>query len=226
MAMKDYYLVLGVPRTESQRGIRKAFRDLAREHHPDRAGPAGTPVFREVVEAYRVLSDPEQRRSLDARLRQHESRDTPARSPLRATSRRRAAVFDPVELFREPSAIRPSADALFDRILRNFARTGPRKGEHREPLLCDVALTPTEAVHGGILPIRVPVRLPCSSCHGAGHYGGFRCGTCGAEGQVRAGVLVPLRVPPGVPSGAILEAPLDRSGIRNLWLRARIRVVD
>jgi DnaJ-class molecular chaperone len=70
MATKDYYLVLGVPRDESEAGIRSAFRDLARRHHPDRAGPSGTPHFREVVEAYRVLSDPGLRREHDAELRE------------------------------------------------------------------------------------------------------------------------------------------------------------
>jgi HSP20 family molecular chaperone IbpA len=44
------------------RGIRAAFRDLARKHHPDIAGPRGAPAFREAVEAYRALSDPEARR--------------------------------------------------------------------------------------------------------------------------------------------------------------------
>jgi DnaJ-class molecular chaperone len=68
MARKDYYLLLGISRGESSSGIRKAFRDLARRHHPDHAGPAGTPMFRDVVEAYRVLSDPQRRREYDAEL--------------------------------------------------------------------------------------------------------------------------------------------------------------
>jgi molecular chaperone DnaJ len=62
MMMKNYYLVLGVPRDEQDpRGIRDAYRQLAKEYHPDRAGPEGATALRDVVEAYEVLSHDEQR---------------------------------------------------------------------------------------------------------------------------------------------------------------------
>lgn len=219
MAWKDYYVVLGIPRDESTHGIRKAFRDLALQHHPDRAGPGGTPTFREVVEAYRVLSDPEQRRRHDATLR--------ADDPVRVRVRRpptRERRFAPVDLLAEPEAILPSAEALLDRLLRNFA--APAKGEHLEPLCCDVALSRAEAHTGGILPIRIPVATPCPRCRGMRHIAGFPCRSCDATGRCRHEVLVPLEVPAGVQPGTVLEVPLDRWGVRNLWLRARIGVAD
>src|SRR5262249_44980799 len=58
----DYYLVLGVSRDETSRGIRDAYRQLAKRHHPDLAGPEQAEAFRELVEAYEVLSDAEKRR--------------------------------------------------------------------------------------------------------------------------------------------------------------------
>lgn len=66
---RDYYVVLGIPRSESASGIRAAFRDLALRYHPDRAGSAGTPFFRQIIEAYKVLSDPASRASYDRGLR-------------------------------------------------------------------------------------------------------------------------------------------------------------
>src|SRR3954467_7808150 len=64
---KDYYAVLGVPRTASQAEIKKAFRKLARQHHPDaKPGDAAAErAFKELNEANEVLSDPAKRKQYD-----------------------------------------------------------------------------------------------------------------------------------------------------------------
>ena len=64
-ADKDYYVVLEVTQRESLGGIHKAFRRLAKQCHPDRAGAHAAGRFRAIVEAYQVLSDPQQRRLYD-----------------------------------------------------------------------------------------------------------------------------------------------------------------
>lgn len=61
--MKDYYQILGVPRTATDDDIRQAFRKLAMRHHPDRGGDAAQ--FQEINEAHSVLGDPEKRRAYD-----------------------------------------------------------------------------------------------------------------------------------------------------------------
>jgi curved DNA-binding protein len=67
VAYKDYYQILGVPRTASDAEIKKAFRKLAREHHPDVAKDkkAAEEKFKEINEANEVLSDPEKRKKYD-----------------------------------------------------------------------------------------------------------------------------------------------------------------
>lgn len=67
VAYKDYYQILGVPRTASDADIKKAFRKLAREHHPDVAKDkkAAEEKFKEINEANEVLSDPEKRKKYD-----------------------------------------------------------------------------------------------------------------------------------------------------------------
>jgi curved DNA-binding protein len=67
MEYKDYYAILGVPRTASQAEIKKAFRKLARQHHPDvnKGNPEAERRFKEVNEAHAVLNDPEKRKAYD-----------------------------------------------------------------------------------------------------------------------------------------------------------------
>ncbi len=65
MANQDYYEILGVARTASQDDIKKAYRRLALQYHPDRAGKAGEAKFKEANEAYQVLSDPQKRAAYD-----------------------------------------------------------------------------------------------------------------------------------------------------------------
>lgn len=61
--MKDYYRILGVERAASAEDIKRAYRRLASQHHPDKGGDTGK--FQEIEEAYRVLGDPDQRRQYD-----------------------------------------------------------------------------------------------------------------------------------------------------------------
>ena len=69
MQFKDYYQILGVPKTASQDEIKSAFRKLARKHHPDvvkaKERPQAETRFKEINEAYEVLGDPEKRRKYD-----------------------------------------------------------------------------------------------------------------------------------------------------------------
>lgn len=67
MADRDFYQILGVPRTASQDDIQRAYRKLARENHPDvNADPGAEDRFKDISEAYNVLSDPQTRRRYDA----------------------------------------------------------------------------------------------------------------------------------------------------------------
>src|SRR6187200_1305107 len=121
MMTKDYYAILGVSTKESASGIREAFRDLVKRYHPDRIGQQGTPVFQDIMEAYEVLSDPEQRRHYNQGLRPAEG-DVALWPPPIMSNRwlqPDSSVPGPMSVLRGFQEIHPSVEALFDRFLRN-----------------------------------------------------------------------------------------------------------
>src|SRR2546428_13110540 len=110
METRDFYVVLGVDPAATPQNLRDAYRHLALRYHPDRAGPHSTPFFQDVVEAYRMLSDPALRASYDEGLRHARGAPPPASRIATAAGPRpeppgpqptpRAPAFE----VREPSA--------------------------------------------------------------------------------------------------------------------------
>jgi DnaJ-class molecular chaperone len=228
VATRNHYVVLGVPRGESKAGIRTAFRDLVKRHHPDQSGVEDANRFREVVEAYRVLEDPETRRAHDEDLRRQDRGETvriPRRRPVvGGWADPEPLVSEPLDVFGAPEEVWPSLDALFERMLRNFTGRGVPKAERPEAITCEVLLTPEEALRGGILPIRLPAFEPCSACGGSGHTMLFPCLDCSASGIVEVPATFRIHIPPRVASGSRVTAPLSGIRIRNLVLEVLIRV--
>ena len=218
MERKTYYMILGVSRTENERGIRAAYRDLAKRLHPDVAGEQSTRAFQEVTEAYDVLSDPQRRREYNHKLRRSEAGE--------GVSVRRAEpiVRDSVTILGNPESIRPSFEAMYDRFLRNFTGLGVPKSEHLEGLNFEVLLTPEEAARGCIVPIGVPTFHRCPQCAGSGHDWVFPCIYCQQQGMIETEEQVRVRIPAMTPSGSVFEMPLEGLGIHNFYLRLNIVV--
>ena len=219
MALKDYYLILGIPRSESSSGIRARYRDLARKFQPDVAGPQSTSAFQEIAEAYEILADPAARRRYNAQLARLEERPFVESIEVRAAPRN-----DPVLLFADPRDVRPSFDALVDRFFGNFTGVGVPRAERPERLTLEVILTPEEAMRGVTVPISVPGLQRCPDCGGTGRMLLFPCASCRAEGEVARHRIVRVTIPPLIQSRAIIEAPLSALGIDNLVLRLDVRV--
>jgi DnaJ-class molecular chaperone len=239
MELKDYYFVLGVPRTATARDILRAYRDLAKLYHPDRVGSQGTATFQDIVEAYEVLSDPERRRHYNQSLSEFVEvipsppvgSAYPQPEPLIPTQRRfrlhsqpEPLVPEPMSLLSDFGTIRPSLDALYDRLLQNFTGRGTPKAVRLESLNVEVRLSPYEALQGVMVPIGIPMFIRCAVCHGSGRDWSSQCLACQGQGMVETEHTVHVRMPPRVREGTVVEVPLHGLGIYNLLLRLHVRV--
>ncbi len=188
---KNYYVILGIASDASQEQIKSAYRQLVKELHPDHYGEDSQP-FREIQEAYSVLSDPERRRTYDREReqaaqpgsRQHNWRQT-GRSPIEPIDARQHAV-----------------EAIFDRFFGGATFfdefMGRMHGNRRVGLRVDVSLTAAQAHKGGEVGLNVPVDVRCPTCQGYG--GGFfmQCLRCGGHGVLQAELPVTVSYPSGM----------------------------
>jgi len=164
----DYYAVLGVEPEASPDEIKRAFRRLAREHHPDATGGDRTSEqrYKEASEAYAVLSDPAKRQQYDLARAGVGTWSSPWGSPFAST------IEDIFETF-------------FGGAGRNFRQqTRARHGESVEVAL---EVTLEDIVRGGVKPLRFERYEPCSRCAGEGTEPGThaeRCERCQGTGQV------------------------------------------
>ncbi len=171
MAQRDYYEVLGVGRDAGADDIKRAYRKLAMEHHPDRNpdDAAAEKSFKEASEAYDVLKDDEKRQAYDRFG--HAAFDQTRASP---------GGFDFTSSFAD----------VFDDLFGEFrggrrGRSGPARGAD---LRYNMEITLDEAFHGKRAKVRVPTLAVCDDCGGSGAASGSRpsaCSTCGGAGKVR-----------------------------------------
>jgi DnaJ-class molecular chaperone len=219
MAIRNYYIVLGIPRDATPRRIRDAYLKLAKERHPDRVGESGKQGFQDIQEAYETLSDPERRRRYNHHLDESVNREI-----LRQPGEPEVLVSEPLTVLGQPESVRPSFDALYERLLRNFTGIGVPKGERVEGLNIEIVLNPEEAARGVVVPIEVPTFHRCPFCDGTGYEWVFPCSYCLEQGMVERGETVRVRVPPNVETGTIYEIPLTGLGIHNFCIRLHLFV--
>lgn len=168
--MRDYYEILGVDRDASPEVIKRAFRRLAREYHPDvrKGDPHADERFKEINEAYQVLSDPDRRAQYD---RYGTAQPVPGFDDVRRRG------FDPFEdIF----------DMFFGRRAARTEREGPERGAD---LRYDLEITLEEAARGVEKTIEIERLDTCPSCFGTGAERGSspeQCPTCRGTGEVRS----------------------------------------
>lgn len=171
MVKKDFYEILGVKKEASQDDLKKAFRHLARKYHPDlnQGSSEAEEKFKEVNEAYQVLSDPQKKAQYDqvghADFKPGEYAQTKTPS------------YD--DLFRDFGL-----GDIFDAFSTGTGRTRSRAGAD---LRYDIEISLTDAFYGTKNTVAVPHLQVCGTCHGTGGQPGFArtCSTCGGTGEIR-----------------------------------------
>jgi molecular chaperone DnaJ len=214
VADRDLYTVLGVGRKASADEIKKAYRKLAREYHPDRnpGDEQAEERFKEVQAAYDTLSDPEKRRQYDA-----------------------GGMFSGFG-GRGPGAAGPGGgftSDLGDIFSTVFGRRGGARAEQARgrDLETEVRLSFEQAMHGVELPVTVPKQATCTTCHGTGAKPGTapitcpRCGGRGIDSESQGFFSISQPCPQCGGSGQVIEHPCETCGGLGLTMqRKRYRV--
>lgn len=217
---KDYYAILGVDRKADAKTIKSAYRRLARKHHPDVAKTKDVAdKFKEIAEAYEVLSDPEKRRrydSLGADWHRH-ARQGDASGGVRVEYGGDLGDFS--EFFR---TIFGDLGVRMGRGGRGFGvedllgetfggGTGARP--RGEDVQSDIEITLEEAFHSTRKALTLELDEPCRACQGAGHVGGRPCAACHARGWQRGRRQLEVKVPAGVRTGQRVRVAGEGGGL-------------
>ena len=192
-ATKDFYKTLGVSDEASQEEIKKTYRTLAKKYHPD-ANPGDAKSderFKEVGEAYGVLSDPEKRKQYDNMRRLSSFGFGRGRAAPRGggfeTQPGGGFSFEDLQGF---GGLGDIFSSIFDRGSKgpdSPKPKGPRKGQNVEYV---VEISFKTAVYGGKISIEVPITEECATCGGSGASPGTgtkRCTECSGSGSISFG---------------------------------------
>ncbi len=242
-AKRDYYEVLGVPRSADTEEIKRAFRRLARQYHPDvNKAPEAESTFKEINEAYEVLADEQKRAAYDRFGHAGVSGGGTGSGP-----------FDPFAGFGFGD-IFDSFETIFSAATGTTTRKRPQRGAD---LRYTMTLSFEEAVFGcekeidiprlescpvcrgsgaepGTQPVRCPrcggtgeirqrgpflnmiVMAPCEQCQGEGTINALPCHECQGQGRIRATRKLAVKVPAGVDENAQIRLSGEgEAGLRN-----------
>ncbi len=203
MAGKDYYSVLGVKRDASERDIKQAYRRLARKHHPD-VNPGDKEAdkkFKEINEAYEVLSDKEKRQKYDRYGDQWQYADQFAGTGGRQNVYRDFGQGGSQSFQFDESDLESLFGGIFggSRTGTFSRRTRSRRGRDIE---YPIDVTLEEAYRGANRILSMESRDACPSCGGTGRIQNALCSVCMGSGTVAGTKRIEVKIPPGVQNGS------------------------
>jgi DnaJ-class molecular chaperone len=238
MAVKfrDYYEVLGIPRTAPEDEIKKAYRALARKYHPDvnPGNKSAEEKFKEINEAYDVLSDPEKRKRYDELGSNWKAgqdfRPPPGWQEVHVGPGGFGGFGGFSDIFgggRGASGFSDFFESLFGGG-RGGARAGAGFAMRGEDIEAEIPLTLEEAHRGATRSLALPVTEPCPDCKGTGSKDGKVCPTCRGAGAIRRQKPLEVTIPPGVRDGSVIrlagqgEPGMNGAPPGDLFLRVRL----
>jgi molecular chaperone DnaJ len=204
MPQRDLYRILGVRRRADPAEIRRAYRRAVFTVHPDVGDRPDPEKFRELHEAYQVLSDPDRRRAYDVRVSGRPGR-----------IRRPAA--GPVDTSQSAESLQP----LFDHFAERFFGFHTRRSGPHLVLRLRALLEPEEASFGCRVPLELRHYEECTQCSGLWW---AECPLCGGAGAVERTTELIVDIPGGVQDGDRLEFELGSGDAGQYSVQVRISI--
>ena len=183
MAKRDYYEILGVPKNADEATLKKAYRKVAMEFHPDRnpGNAEAEEKFKEAAEAYEVLSDPDKKARYDRFG--HAGVDNMGGGGFQGGG------MNMEDIFSQFGDIFGDGGNPFESFFGGGGRSGGRsQGQKGSNLRVKLSLNLEEIAHGVAKKIKVRKQVSCSSCSGSGakdRNAVATCNTCRGSGYVR-----------------------------------------
>jgi DnaJ-class molecular chaperone len=203
---KDYYDVLGTPKTATEDDIRKAYRTLARKYHPDvnPGDKSAEEKFKEINEAYEVLSDSDKRKRYDQLGPNWKAGSDFTPPPgWQSTGVEFNGFGGGFGTGRDSSGFSDFFESLFGG--RRGARAGAGFRMRGEDVDAEITLTLEEAHRGVTRSISLQLNESCPNCGGSGSKDGKRCPTCGGSGAIRRQRSFEVTIPAGVRDGSVIR---------------------
>jgi curved DNA-binding protein len=214
---KDYYQTLGVPRTASDEEIRRAFRTLARQYHPDVAKEknkkAAEEKFKAINEAHEVLGDPEKRRKYDelgAGWKDGAGFQPPPGGQSYRTYSGQPGQAGARETFEFGGTGFSDFFEHFFSGMRGAGRGGDVEGTEvgrGRDIEAVLMVTLEEAMNSAVRSISLRRNTPCPECDGSGVKGRSICPNCRGGGVVSGTQNYKVKIPAGVRDGQRLRVP-------------------
>jgi len=209
MAGKNYYDLLGVKHNATEKEIKQAYRKLARKYHPD-VNPGDKSAegkFKQINEAYEVLSDKAKRKKYDqyGDQWQHAEQFEQARQQPGAYGNFNQGGGNRAQFSMNDMG---GLDSIFAEIFgggrggTSRRRPGPRKGHDLETR---VEVTLEEAYQGTNRTISLQLEEPCTTCGGTGQIQNAICSTCRGTGSALRTKRLEVKIPPGVNNGSRIK---------------------
>ncbi len=210
---KDYYEILGINRTASVDEIKTAYRKLARKFHPD-LNPGDKQAeerFKELQEAYDVLSDTENRKLFDQygenwrAVKQGGGPPPPGWEGGRASGRPPGGPVDFNDFDFGSFSGGGAGYDIFEEMFGRASRARSARSARGRDVEAEIELNLEEAHRGGRRALQMQVAEICPTCKGTGVVENQTCQTCGGMGQVLKPKTIEVNIPAGVREGSIVR---------------------